>query len=427
MESTDIAASIDGLGRAFEAFKSANDERLAQIEKNGAPDSLTVAAVDQLTDRMDGIEVALKRTPLVGTARDPDEQKAAADFFSVLENRPLTPDDARVDVGTYRAYDAALRRYIRTGKPSYDEQKALSVGIEADGGYWVIPEISDMVKTRLFETSPMRSIASVMTIGTDALEFPVDTNDATSGGWVGETDARSETATPQIGEGRIPVHEQYANPRATQKLLDDASFPVETWLANKIGDKLRRNENVSFCSGNGEAKPRGFLDYGSDANTDDDAARSWGTLQYVPSGNASGFDTTDPGDALIDLVTKLNPAYLANARWVMKRATIGEVRKFKDGQGNYLWQMGNIQGGQPATLLGFPVVAFEDMPAVAANNFHIAFGDFSEGYMIVERQGIRILRDPFSAKPYVQFYTTKRVGGDVVNFDAIKLLKIATS
>lgn len=404
---TEISRAVEELGSAFAEFRRKNDQKLAEIETKGAADALTTAEVerinatlDEQTDRLDGIEVAMKRTPRVGGDYDSDEVKAAAaEFYSVLQNKPLVPDDAEVDVGGYRAYEAALRRYIRTGKVSYDEQKALSVGIEADGGYWVVPEISNRVATRLFETSPMRSIASVVTIGTDALEFPVDTNDATSGGWVGETDGRPETATPQIGEGRIPVHEQYANPRSTQKLLDDASFPVEQWLARKIGDKMARNENVSFVTGNGNAKPRGFLDYSAAATTDDDTARSWGTVQYVPSGNASGFDTTDPGDALIDLITKLNPAYLANARWVMKRATIGEVRKFKDGQGNYLWQMGNIQGGQPATLLGFPVVAFEDMPAVAANNFPIAFGDFSEGYMIVERQGIRILRDPFSAKP----------------------------
>jgi len=355
-----------------------------------------------------------------------DERKAAKEFFETIHDAPLAAND-NVDVEQYRSYRGALNSYLRTGKLTADVQKELSVGIQADGGFWVTPEISNRIRTRLFETSPMRSIAEVVTIGTDALEYPIDSNDATSGGWVGEKDTRAETATPQIGEGRIPVHEQFANPRATQKLLDDARINVETWLSNKIAGKLTRTENTAFVTGSGEAKPRGFLDYGSAAVTTVDASRSWGVLQYTPSGNASDF-TADPngGDALIDLIYSLNPAYRANARFITNRATLGTVRKMQDSNGHYIWQPG-LQQGQPQMLLGFPITEAEDMPNVAADAFAMAFGDYREGYVIVERQGIRVLRDPFSAKPFVQFYTTKRVGGDVVNFDAIKLFKIAAS
>ncbi len=397
-------------------------------------------------DRGDLLETALKRTPRGKPGNDDDPEteftKNVSTFYTSRrqsqagEERisPVLPEDVTEEQrAEYKAYEKAFRHYLRYAGDRYGQDlgpemlKALSVGIQADGGYWVIPEISNRVITRLFETSPIRQIAMVITIGTDAIEFPNDTNDAVTGGWVGEQDARTETNTPQVGQQRISVHEQFANPRATQKLLDDAQFNVESWLGNKIGSKLARDENIAFVSGNGVARPRGFLDYGANSVTTVDASRSWGVLQHLVSGDASAFDADpDGGDALIDVIHALNPAYRANARWVTNRATLGTVRKMKDSNGAYIWQMGNIQAGQPATLFGFPITEAEDMDDVGANNYPMAFGDFREGYVVVDRQGIRTLRDPFSAKPFVQFYTTKRVGGDVVNYDAIKLLKIST-
>ncbi len=471
----DLADLITKSNQEFEQFKTVNDDRLKQIETKGSADVLTEEKVDRinkdlgdtaaaaqtalttlkkiaddedaanedrekrekiLVDRLDGLETAFKRSPRGGSDNDSEspEMKGAAALYTYKEERILSPDEIATKLEAYNAYVAAFGVYIRKSNHPYgqdlptDIQKALSVGIEADGGYWVIPEISNQIKTRQFETSPIRGIAQVVTIGTDAIEFPTDTNDATSGGWVGETDSRAETATPQTGTGRISVHEQFANPRATQKLLDDAQFPVETWLANKIGDKLGRVENLAFVTGVGVNQPRGFMNYSGDAvTTADSAPRAWGTLQYTFSTDASSFAGTDPGDDLIDMVFTLNPAYRAGAQWVMNRATVAEIRKFKDGQGNYLWTAGNITQQQASLLIGYPITEAEDMPDVAANAYPIAFGNFNEGYMIVDRQGIRTLRDPFSAKPFVQFYTTKRVGGDVVNFDAIKLFKIATS
>ncbi len=418
------------------------DEIKALLEEQSQTFEAVKGSIERLDGRCDAIETAFKRTPKTNGGNDPTlEAKQANKFAALIKGEPLMArsETGGMDLNSYHAYQSVLEKYLRYGlahlTPEENQAlalgrvsaKALSVGVESDGGYWVTPEVSDRVITRQFDTSPIRSIANVVTIGTDAIEFPTDSNDILSGGWVGETDARAETATPEVAMKRIPVHEQFANPRATQKLLDDAAFPVEEWLAERIADKFLRDENAAFTSGNGIAKPRGYLDYGADATSQDDDARTWGVLQYAPSGNASGFAATDPGDAVIDLVHKLKAVYRQRAVWVMNRATVAEVRKFKDGQGNYLWATGNVQQGLPERLLGFPVVEAEDMPDVAAGTFPIAIGDFMAGYQIVDRHGIRTLRDPFTAKPFVQFYTTKRVGGDVVDYDAIKLFKIATS
>ena len=266
----------------------------------------------------------------------------------------------------------------------------------------------------------MRAIASVMTITADAVEGMLDLGEPAAG-WVAEVEARAETATPQVGLWRIPVHELYAEPRVSQKLLDDASFDVESWLAQKVAEKFGRSENAAFVAGGGVGMPRGFTTYATAATAD--ASRPWGTLQHVPTGTSGAFAASNPGDVLIGLTYALKAGFRAGARFVMARATAAEVRKLKDtSSGQYLWQPG-LAAGSPASLLGYPVVEAEDMPAIGANSLSIAFGNFREGYAVVDRQGIRTLRDPYTAKPQVKFYTTKRVGGDVLDFDAIKLLK----
>jgi HK97 family phage major capsid protein len=281
--------------------------------------------------------------------------------------------------------------------------------------------MSGRIAQLVYETSSMRQVANVITIGTDALEGIHDLNEATSG-WVGETEARSETTAPKIGEYRIPVHEQYAEPRATQKLLDDALFNVEEWLAGKIAERLARMENEAFVAGNGVKKPRGLLTYAAGMP----GAGTFNVIEQVISGGDGAFASLDPGDALISLVYSLKSAYRENAHFMMKRSTLAEVRKLKDGADNYLWQP-DFNMKQGGTLVGFNVVEAEDMPTIANNSLSIGFGDFKAGYQIVDRQGVRILRDSFTAKPYVKFYTTKRVGGDVVNFEAIKLMKFSST
>lgn len=422
-----IRTALFELGRSFEAFKDGNNDRLRQVEQKGHADPLTEMKVNRLNAEisraLDAADAAKRRVDLVETAlsRTPssrgDEWKEAETFM--IERKHML--DSGFGVEAYRQYKQAFRHYIRKNNAGsgVDEIKALAAGSDPDGGFAVTPDMGGRIAALIRETSPMRKVANVVTIGTDALEGINDLNEATSG-WVGETEARTETTAPKIGEYRIPVHEQYAEPRATQKLLDDAMFNVEEWLAGKIAERLSRMENEAFVSGNGVRKPRGFLTYAAGTPS----AGTFNVIEQVLSGASGAFTSEDPGDALINLVYALKSAYREKACFMMKRSTLAEVRKLKDGDGNYLWQP-DFQLRQGGTLLGFDVVEAEDMPAMAANSLSIAFGDFNAGYQIVDRQGIRILRDAFTAKPYVKFYTTKRTGGDVVNFEAIKLMKFA--
>jgi HK97 family phage major capsid protein len=314
-----------------------------------------------------------------------------------------------------------LRSFLRKGDEiiGADEKKTLSVGSDPDGGYVVHPDMSGAIVSKVFETSPMRAYASVQVISTDALEGLYDLEE-TGSGWVGETDARSETGTPQLGKWRIPVHELYAKPKATQKILDDAEINMEAWLAMKVSEKFARDEAAAFVSGNGVNKPRGFLTY-------DDGTTLPGTIERINTGANGAFAAApNGGDALIDALYGLKAQYRANATWFMNRATTKLARKLKDSDGAYLWSPG-IAAGQPASLLGYPIAAFEDMPNPATGSLSIAVGDMRAAYQIVDRVGIRTLRDPYSAKPYVEFYTTKRVGGDVINFESIKLIEFSAS
>ncbi|MBT6716643.1 MAG: phage major capsid protein, partial [Nitrospina sp.] len=304
--------------------------------------------------------------------------------------------------------------YLRKGEGllSADEVKLLSSDSDPDGGYWMTPEISERAVQKVFETSPMRNIATVETISSDALEIPEDLNEADSG-WTSERAARPETNTPQIGVRRIPVHELYAMPKATQTLLDDSRIDVETWLSMKIADKMSRIENASFINGDGSGKPRGILTYTSGTTNP-------GEVQQVNTGNASALTA----DGLRTLFYALKSPYIPSAKWLMSRSAIEEVSKLKDSSGSYIWQPG-FQEGEPQTLLGHAIERMEDMPQVAANSLSVAFGDFSQAYTIVDRMGLRVLRDPFSSKPFVLFYTTKRTGGDVTNFEAFAIQKTA--
>lgn len=422
-------SAVYDLGRAFEAFKESNDRRLREIEQRGSADPLTEMKVNRLNAEIsraiDAADAAKKRVDLLETAlsRAPsskgDDWLEAEEFMAERKHAI----DSGFGIDGYRQYKKAFRGYIRKNNAGSgaDEIKALSAGSDPDGGYAVTPDMSGRIAQLVRETSPMRQVANVITIGTDALEGFNDLNEATSG-WVGETEARTETETPKIGEYRIPVHEQYAEPRATQKLLDDALFNVEEWLAGKIAERLSRMENECFVNGNGVRKPRGFLTYAAGTPS----AGAFNVIEQIASGKSADFADTDPGDALISLVYALKSAYREKAVFMMKRSTLAEARKLKDGDNNYLWQP-DFQLKQGGTLLGFDVIEAEDMPEIAANSLSIAFGDFNAGYQIVDRQGLRVLRDSFTAKPYVKFYTTKRVGGDVVNFEAIKLMKFAST
>lgn len=301
------------------------------------------------------------------------------------------------------------------------EEKMMNSLSNPDGGYNVPVDMTGRILARLQLQSPVRAYASKQTISTSSLEGPID-NDELDDGWTGEMDTRSETGTPKTGMWRIPVHERYAKPKATQTLLDDSVVDIEAWLYRKIADRFSRREAEAFLTGDGVSKPKGIL-----AQTmayTNDAARAWGSLQKVKTG-ANGSFVADPdgGDALIDLMTALHPKFWAKAIWFMNRYTLGEVMKLKDGDGNYMWRP-DFTAAPSGLLLGQKVDAsFDHMPTIANDSLSIGFGNLEEAYQIVDRQNIRVLRDPYSSKPFVEFYATSRVGGDVLNFEAVKLLE----
>jgi HK97 family phage major capsid protein len=301
------------------------------------------------------------------------------------------------------------------------EEKAMSTAVAADGGYLVDPQTASEIVGVLRNASSIRSIANVVRVEATAFDLLVDHSDV-GAGWASETGDRAETDTPRVERISIPLHELSALPKASQRLLDDSAFDVEGWLAQRIADKFSRAEASAFISGDGADKPTGFLSYPKI----DNEIFAWGSLGYVPTGSDGDFSGSDPADAVVDLVYALGARYRANASFVMNSKTAGAVRKMKDADGRFLWSDG-LQAGEPARLMGYPVLIAEDMPDIAPDAFAIAFGDFRAGYTVAERPDLRILRDPFSAKPHVLFYATKRIGGDVSDFAAIKLLKFAAA
>lgn len=431
---------IEQLQREWKAFKDANDARLAEIEKHGTASAETTQKVERAnaaiaslqakfdaslaaqTQRLDEIEDRLNR-PLAGGRpglRLKDEQiEAYARWQGAVQRKEVDP--AHVDLEFCRNYTTAFRDWARHGHGAEAKHLQLlnemSVGSDADGGFWVSPDMSGRMVEFVYETSPVRRLAAVQEISTDALEGDYDLNEAGTGGWVGETETRAgDTATPGVGGWRIPVHEQYAEPRATQKLLDDARIDVEAWLAGKVAAKFGREENTAFVSGNGVARPRGFLTYTAGTPS----AAAFDRVRQVNSGAAAALTS----DGLVDLVFALKSIYRLGARFGMNRTTEAAVRKLKDGQNNYLWQPDFTQRAS-ASLLGFPIEEMPDMPDVAAGNLPVVFANFAEAYQIVDRAGIRVLRDPYTTKGRVKFYTTKRVGGGVVGFEAILLQKVS--
>jgi len=395
----EIKQLVEELNQAFLEHKTKNDQRLSEIQKRGYADPVLEEQVDRIAKEIQNLTEVKERIEKVETKL----------------NRPgMAFDDHEKPDSHSQARKQAVVHYLRKGEGllTAEEVKLLASDSDPDGGYWMTPEISERAIQKVFETSPMRNISTVETISTDALEIPEDLNEADSG-WTSERAVRNETNTPQIGVRRIPVHELYAMPKATQTLLDDSRIDVESWLSMKIADKMSRIENASFINGDGVGKPRGILTYASGTTNP-------GEVQQINSGNASSLTA----DGLRTLFYALKSPYIPNAKWLMSRSAIEEVSKLKDSGGSYIWQPG-FQEGEPQTLLGHAIERMEDMPQVAANSLSVAFGDFSQAYTIVDRMGLRVLRDPFSSKPFVLFYTTKRTGGDVTNFESFAIQKTA--
>lgn len=373
MNLAEIKALIEQQGEAFVGFKSHLEQRLSAIE---------------------GKHNRLRLGGAIGDAAGGSDGEAKAEFSG----------------------------FVRKGViPA--EKKALSTATDADGGYAVPMEIDGAIESLLLEISPMRQLARVVPASTSDFKTLVNKR-GTASGWVGEEDTRGETGTPDLAEVVYPSGEIYAFPMATQRSLEDMAFDAEAWLQTEIADEFALKEGAAFVTGNGTNKPKGILAYTTAATAD--GVRAFGTLQHLVTTSDSGFPASNPGDVLIALMHSLRSGYRRGAAWMMNTNTLSVIAKMKDGQGNYLWRPA-IAEGNPSTLLGYPVYEDENMPDIATNALPIAFGNFQRGYTIVDRTGTSILRDPYTKKGYVGFYSRKRVSGAVVNSEAIKLLKVAAS
>jgi HK97 family phage major capsid protein len=417
----------DELMRTVAAFRQKNDEAIADLQKKfNAGDVVLKEHVDRINDAIDKVEKKLTDELL--------DVKRKAIFEGHKDAKKPTPPELEAYSKKFDDYlrgrygeDSRPRELTEANKSAY-EAKALSVGSDSDGGFTVLPTIEQTMTEIAVLVSPVRSVANVSTISTDRVNFPVNKR-GTNAVWVGETDVRTALANSQIGKTEIPVHELAAFPGATQSFLDDTYIDAENWIANEIAIAFAQVEGAAFINGNGSKKPQGFLAYPAVA----DASWSWGSVGYVATGTSGGFTAPAAGPPLVqgadvfaDLVAALKYQYRQNARFAANRRTVAQMRKLKDLFANYLWAPG-LQNGQPASFYGYPLIEFEDMPDIAASSYSIAFADFKQFYRVVDRVGIRTLRDPFTNKPFVLFYTTKRVGGGIDNFEAGKLLKFATS
>lgn len=395
-----IKELIEEQGRVWAEYRKTNDERLEALESKGSTDALLEEktqklneALDSLDDRMIAVEKMLAR---------PHDSFGDA------------PKDERL-----LEYKTAFKQYMCKGDTSgFDElrTKDFQIGVDADGGYAVPEQLDRNILKLMKDRSPMRQVCSQMSIGGVEYRQLVDIGGTTSG-WVGETDPRPKTNTPQFTEIRPVMGEIYANPAATQTALDDVFFNAEQWLSEAVAEEFAKQEALAFLSGDGSMKPKGILAHPQAAQND--ATRPFGTLELMSAATAG----TITGDDLIGIIYKLKPAYRTKARWMMNRATQAVIRMLKDDNKRYLWQP-SLELGQPASLLGYPITENEDMADVGASGIPVLFGDFASAYVIVDRMGIRTLRDPYTNKPFVHFYSTKRVGGMLRNSESLKLLSV---
>lgn len=408
MAMPELKAMVEAIQQGFSDFKKLNDERLAKVEKGAASGDFEakLAAVQEdiakaldLKKEIERVEAKANLQGLIGGAKERNPDKAA-----------------------YKA--AFLDRFVRKGEDSADlkalQAKAWSIGTPADGGYALPEQIDREIEKMLRDISNVRSLANVVTVGTSDYKKLVNVNGIASG-WVGETAARPATNTSQFAEVAPPMGELYANPQVTQQSLDDMFFDVEGELMTQLMEEFALAEGAAFVTGNGTNKPKGFLAYTTAATAD--SSRAFGTLEHVATGVSGDFAASNKADIFFSVVGALKKGYRMGAVWMMNKSLLFEAMRFKDTTGNYLWQPSIQDSGLGIRLLGFNVEEAEDMPVKAANSLSVAFGNFKRGYTIVDRVGMRMLRDPYSNKPYVGFYTTKRVGGAVVNSEAIKLIK----
>jgi HK97 family phage major capsid protein len=406
MEIEQLKKTVDEFGRAVEEFKKSNDQRLKALESKGSVDPLVSEKVDRINKSIDDVLARVEK-------------------MEALKNAPTTDTEDKVALAKSQAEaKAALNAYLKRGDlPSQEvqqkllsmypeqERKALATQYDSTGGFLVRPEVSTQITEKVFESSPIMELAEVLTIGSDTFQEAYVDDESGDGGWVGEVEARSESGTPAFSQLEIPLHEVYAEPRASQRMLDDAAIDIEAWLQRKVAEKLGRKAATAFVTGNGIKKPMGIMGYAS--------GTTFGKLEQVTCGAANLVTA----DGLISLQGALFEAFQQNATWLMQRATRNNVRKLKTtGSGEYVWNWGvGLNGAPSEMLLGKPVRLAADIAAEGASALPVAYGDFRIGYLVVMKPGIRVLRDPFTAKPQVKFYSTMRIGGGVRNFQAIKI------
>jgi HK97 family phage major capsid protein len=408
----EVKGLVESIQKGFDEFKKINDERLLKVEKGAATGDFEaklalvqsdIAKALDLKKDLDRLESKQNVAGLMGGASQGNPDKAA-----------------------YKT--AFFDRFVRKGEDTADlkalQAKAMSIGSPADGGYAVPEQIDRAIEKLERDVSPMRQLADVITVGTSDYKKLVNKNGIASG-WVGETDARPATATSQLAEVIPPMGELYANPQVTQQALDDMFYDVEADLSAQLVEEFAIAEGAAFVAGNGTNKPKGFLAYTTAATAD--AARAFGTIEHIATGVAGDFAATNKADVFFQVVAALKAAYRNGSQWTMSKAVLFEVLRIKDTTGQYLWQPSIQDSGLGIRLLGYGVTEMEDMPVKAANSLSIAYGNFKRGYKIVDRVGMRMLRDPYSNKPYVGFYTTKRVGGGLINSEAIKVVKFAAA
>lgn len=424
-----VTKKLDELGGLIKGIQDKNDS----LEKKH--DGLVNTQINEMSTK------AGELAEVVMEMKSKNEEQATR--IADLEKAGATLGQSKDEViANQKKYTEQLGRYMRKGVAIDDDVtmeinkqilakslfgqteeekenslKSLQVGVNPQGGYWVMPDRSSQVVGRIFESSPMREVSNIITTASESVEMIIDDNEAATQGGVSEIQSRLETATPDIGLLTIHTHEQSAMPAMTQKMLDDAGFDVVGWLNGKVSKKFGRQENSWFVNGDGNLKPKGFLSYADWAVA---GTYERDALERVLSGTSADFDA----DNLIELQNALIEEYQAGASFMMARATWGKILKFKDSQGAYLINPQMLFAGAELQLLGKSVRFGSDMPATAAANANsVAYGDFSQGYSIVDKMGIRVLQDPYTSKPFIKFYTTKRVGGAVTNYEAIKILK----
>ena len=423
--------AYDELQATVTELKAAQADGKAIGDLTAKVETLTKSCdkLDELKDAIDALEKKANRPQSDIETKAANDLAAETKSFNValradyqLKGKPFPGD---LSTEAYTQYKSAFFK-VAVGASledlSADERKAMSAGSDPDGGYMLPHATQGRTLGKIYEMSVMRQMAEVQVISSNDIEGLLD-NDEASAGWVSELGTRSDTNTPQVGKWRIEAHEMYAMPKASQRILDDAATDVETWLSNKVANKFARVEGAAFWTGTGVGQPRGLAAYDTAATSDD--TRAWGTFQHVVTGANGAFHTTK-ADPLQDLLGAFKDQYLQNASWCMRREIRTLIRKMKEATSDrYLWEP-SLQAGQPDRLLGYPVRIDQYMPALDTGSLSLAFGDFKQAYLIVDRLGMRTLRDPYTAKPYVVFYTTKRTGGGAQNTEAVKFLKFST-